>query len=283
MIFRSRSSTRFAFWLFLYVILLFAGIRCSPDDGTVRVAMCQIFCLDGDRSGNLVRIENALREAKLARADIACFPETSLLGWVNPEAHSRANPIPGADSDLLCQMADKYDIHLCIGLAEKEGDKLYDSVVLVDDEGKLLLKHRKMNILTELMTPPYTPGNSVDCVETKFGRIGLLICADTFKKDILEHMAKLNPDLVLVPFGWAAKEEKWPQHGKELHKTVSNAANTIGSPVVGVDLVGEIAHGPWIGMTYGGQSVASDAKGKIIAIAKDRERDVMIVQVPLDR
>ena len=283
MIFRSRSSTRFAFWIFLYIILFFSGIRCSPDDRTVRVAMCQIFCLDGDRSGNLVRIENALCEAKLARADIACFPETSLLGWVNPEAHSRAYPIPGVDSELLSQMADKYDIHLCIGIAEKEGNKLYDAVVLVDDDGKLLLKHRKMNVLAELMTPPYTPGNSMDCVETKFGRIGLLICADTFKKDILEQMATLRPDLVLVPYGWAAKEEKWPEHGQELLKTVSKAATTIGSPVVGVDLVGEISHGPWKGMTYGGQSVAADAKGKIIAVARDRERDVMIVQIPLYR
>lgn len=58
---------------------------------TVRVAICQICCLDGDRSGNIVRIENAVTEAKKAYSDIACFPETSLLGWVNPDAHQRAS------------------------------------------------------------------------------------------------------------------------------------------------------------------------------------------------
>ena len=62
---------------------------------TIQMAMCQIVCLDGDRAGNFVRIENALREAKAAQADIACFPETAILGWVNPEAHERAFPIPG--------------------------------------------------------------------------------------------------------------------------------------------------------------------------------------------
>ena len=112
--------------------------------------MCQIFCLDGDRSGNFVRIENAVSEAAKAGADIICFPETALLGWVNPAAHERAFEIPGQDTNRFAQLAKKYKKHLCVGLAEKDGDKLYDSVVLIDDRGRILLKHRKINILTEL-------------------------------------------------------------------------------------------------------------------------------------
>jgi predicted amidohydrolase len=280
---RSRPSNSLAYLAIVLPIILFAGTQCVPEKSKVRIGICQVFCSDGDRSGNWVRIENALREAKQADADIACFPETVLLGWVNPEAHARAYSIPGKDSDFFCRLAKKYEIHLCAGLAEKEGDRLYDAAVLIDDKGRILLKHRKMNILTELMTPPYTPGKHIDCVETKFGRIGLLICADTFKKDILEKMAKLKPDFVLVPYGWAAKEEQWPEHGQELHKTVSRAAQTIGSSVVGVDLVGEISHGPWAGLTYGGQSVTVDANGRIIALANDRDRDVIVVQVPVYR
>jgi predicted amidohydrolase len=152
---------------------------------------------------------------------------------------------------------------------------------LIDDTGKILLKHRKKNILTKLMTPPYTPGEDIGVAETKFGRIGLLICADTFKTEILEQMAELRPDLVLIPYSWAAEEEKWPAHGKELEKTVSKAALMIGAPVVGVDLVGVITHGPWTGMTYGGQSVTADAEGKIISVAADRDREVVIVHIPI--
>ena len=268
--------------IILFVIVIFAGQQCIPSHKTVRVAMCQIFCLDGDRAGNFARIENALQEAQIAEADIACFPETSLFGWVNPEAHTRAQPIPGNDSDLLCRLAKKYSIHLCIGLAEKEGDRLYDSVVLIDDKGQILFKHRKINILTNLMTPPYTAGKDVSVTETKFGKIGLLVCADTFKVDILKKIAALNPALVLVPYGWAAKQEQWPEHGKELQKTVSKAARMIGAPVVGVDLVGEITHGPWTGLTFGGQSVAAVANGEIIASAKDRDREVKIVHISLN-
>ena len=131
------------------------------------------------------------------------------------------------------------------------------------------------------MTPPYTPGEEIQCADTELGRIGLLICADTFKDEILQKMASLKPDIVIVPYGWAAKEEQWPQHGEELKDTVSKAAKTIGAAVVGVDLVGEITHGPWMGLVYGGQSVAADASGKILAVAKDRDRDIKILEIKI--
>jgi len=245
----------------------------------VNVAACQIFCIDSDRDGNFARIEHALKTAKEKNAEIVCFPETCLLGWVNPEAHQLAEPIPGKDSERLAALAQKYQRMLCVGLAEKDGDKLCDSVILIDSDGKLLLKHRKMNILTSLMTPPYTPGGAVDVVETKCGRIGLLICADTFQEEVLSQMAEKKPDLVLVPYGWAAQKSAWPQHGESLKNTVAKAARNIGVPVVGTDLVGSITHGPWTGRTYGGQSVIADAKGNVLATAKDRDVDVVVVEL----
>jgi len=241
--------------------------------------MCQIFSLDGDRRGNFRRVENAISQAKDAEADIACFPEAVILGWVNPDAHERAYFIPGEDSDFLCELAKNYDTHLCVGLAEKSGESLYDSAVLIDNKGQILLKHRKINLLSELMTPPYTPGDGIYAVETRFGKIGLLICADTHKNEILKRMAALKPDLLLVPYGYAAKEDDWPGHGKELEKVVRNAAKKTGAFVVGTNLVGEITKGPWKGRIYGGHSVAVDKTGRIISTAKDWDRDINIVSM----
>ncbi|MBN1347925.1 carbon-nitrogen hydrolase family protein [candidate division KSB1 bacterium] len=243
---------------------------------SIKVAMCQIVALDGDRAGNFIRIENALQEAKQNGAELACFPETCIYGWVNSGAHQRAHPIPGADSDRLCELARKYQLHLAIGLAEKDGPNLHDSAVLIDDRGNILIKHRKINILTSLMTPPYTPGTEVQIAQTNFGKIGLLICADTFKSALLEKMAALKPDLVIVPYGWAAPEEMWPQHGESLVETVTRAAIAIGAPVIGTDLVGEITKGPWTGQIFGGQSVAADGNGLPLAKGEDRDRDIII-------
>ena len=248
-----------------------------------KIALAQIFSLDGDRSGNFVRVENAIREAKNGAAEIVCFPEMVILGWVNSDAHKRAFPIPGEDSGRLCELAKKYGICLSAGLAEKDGKKLYDSAVLIDATGRILLKHRKINILTELMEPPYSPGKEVNAVETKFGKTGLLICADTHKEKILKRMAALKPDLLLVPYGYAERENKWPEHGKQLEKVVNNAGRKIGAPVIGTNLVGEITKGAWKGRIFGGHSVAADKNGKTLAIATDRDRDIKIISIRTGR
>ena len=248
----------------------------------INIALAQIFCLDGDRAGNFARIENAIKEAKAGEADIACFPETAILGWVNPDAHKRAYPIPGQDSGRLCELAKKYEIHLCAGLAEKEGKKLYDSVVLIDKTGGILLKHRKINLLTELMNPPYTPGNEVNVVNTEFGKVGLLICADTHKDGILGRMAELKPDLLLVPYGYAEQEENWPEHGKELERVVNNAGRKTRAVVIGPNLVGEISKGPWEGRIFGGHSVAADKNGKTLTTGADRDRDIRFISIRME-
>lgn len=243
----------------------------------VKVAACQIKCIDGDREGNFERIEKALQQ--LDKVDIACLPECSLLGWVNPQAHLLANTIPGPDTDRICKLSKKYNIMISVGLAEKEGNRLYDSVVLIDNRGEILLKHRKINLLTKLMNPPYTSGDNVSAVNTKFGRIGLLICADTFRGDLIRQMGEKKPDFLIIPYGWAEKREKWPEHGKNLERLVKRVAKRVKAGVIGTDLVGEITSGPWKGYIYGGQSVIADNTGQVLAIGKDREPDILIQDI----
>jgi len=248
----------------------------------IRIAMCQILCLDGDRNGNIARMDVAMDRARDMPVDIVCFPETVFYGWVNPEAHTRAQPIPGEDSEILCNLA-RQGAFVCAGLEEKDGDKLYDSALLIDGDGRILLKHRKIILLSELMTPRYAPGRDVQVAETEFGKIGVLICADTHDQEILERMASLKPDLVLVPYGYAAPEEAWPAHGKQLERVVQNAARVIGAPVIGTNLVGQITHGPWRGQTYEGHSVAVDRRGRILAVGFDFLDTNIVLEVSIGR
>jgi predicted amidohydrolase len=259
------------------------GETTSRPSHEVRVAVCQILCIDGDREGNFRRISYALEEAVKAKADIACFPESAVLGWENPDAHKLATPIPGEDSARICELARRFSVMISIGLDEKAGSQLYDSAILVDRDGKILLKHRKINVLAELMDPPYATGMPEDiaAVDTRVGRIGMMICADTFTEKHLKRMTALKPDLVLVPYGWAAKNEEWPGHAKNLEKLVCKLARTWACPVVGTDLVGVISQGPWRGRTYGGASVVAAAKGQTLAVLKDRDVEVRTLTVTL--
>lgn len=249
----------------------------------VRIAICQILVIDSDREGNFRRIEYALESAAAQHADIAVFPESSILGWENPDAHKLATPIPGEDSDRIAALARKHNLMIAIGLDEKDGDRLYDSAILVDRSGKLLWKHRKINVLPYLMTPPYSQGRpeEIGIVDTEFGRLAVLICADTFTDSLVERLKALRPDLMLVPYGWAAPNDQWPQHSKQLEDLVSRRAAELKCPMAGVDLVGEMTHGPWTGQTYGGSSFVADAAGKIILTARDRDTDLRVIELPI--
>lgn len=263
----------------LLPILALAGLAASAQN--VRIAVCQILVIDGDREGNFRRIENALEQAKAGGAQVAAFPESVILGWENPDAHRLATPIPGADSERIAALARKYAIMISIGLDEKDGGRLYDSAILVDKTGRLLWKHRKINVLPELMDPPYSAGSADDIgvVETEFGRIGVLVCADTFGDDFVERMRKMRPELMLVPYGWAAPPEKWPGHAGELEELVSRRARLLGCPMVGTNLVGAMSHGPWTGWTYGGASFVAAATGRVLHRLRDRDVEVRVVEV----
>lgn len=279
----------------MYALTLMSAILLTTDpparDGAggapreIRVAVCQILGIDGDREGNFRRVTYALEEAARNKADVACFPESILLGWENPDAHRLAAPIPGKDSERLCALARQFKLMIAIGLDEKAGEQLYDSAVLIDNDGRLLLKHRKLNVLAHLMEPPYAAGKPEDIsvVQTRLGRIGVLICADTFVEEHVQRMAALKPDLVLVPYGWAARNEEWPGHAKSLEGLVCRIAKAWNCPVVGTDLVGAMSQGPWRGRTYGGASVVADAAGKPLAVLKDRDVEVRLVMLRVGR
>ncbi len=165
--------SQYSIFYFLCLLIIAGNSEgaANSEMKTIHVAMCQIFALDGDRSGNFARTRTRgfkKRPAPARKSSVS--PETTILGWVNSDAHQRAYPIPGNDTQRLSAIAKQYGVYLCAGLAEKNGDALHDSAVLIDPKGRILLKHRKINILTELMTPPYTPGDSIGAVETPVGK-----------------------------------------------------------------------------------------------------------------
>ncbi len=276
----ARRVERWIFpWYPLVLMLASCESLATPDHGAqrFRVAVCQLE-VDSKPAVNLGRIETALAKAAALGADLACFPEACVFGWVNPMAHEGAASISGPTTRHIGALAARHQLMVVLGLAEREGDQLYNSVVLIDTDGQVLLRHRKVNVLAKLMQPPYTPGPGAEqsVVDTRLGRIGLLICADTFRASLVDRLAAQNPDIIIVPYGWAAPADAWPDHGKSLLAWVANTARRCGAPVVGIDSTGKLHHGPWKNHLLGGQSVVCDAAGEVLGVLADRRPELRV-------
>lgn len=231
----------------------------------MRVALCQIEVVSGDREGNFQRITNAVKDAKSKAADLAVLPESCILGWINPDAFELAHPIPGADTARLAELARSFQMAIIVGVDEKCGTQLYDSAVAISSEGDLLAVHRKANVLPQLMDPPYSCGDGqVTVAEFPFGRVGVLICADTFMEESIESARLAGLDLLVVPYGWVAEDVSWPRHGERLEALICKNAQRLGCPVIGVDALGQVEHGRWAGRRYCGGSMAASPDGRAL-------------------
>src|SRR5947209_5658737 len=108
----------------------------------VKIGMGQMLVLGGEPEKNLARAAGMIRRAGAEGCAAVVLPECLDLGWTDPSVRELAQPIPGKNSDLLCQAAREAGILVAAGLTEREGDKFYNSAVLISSEGRLLKKHR---------------------------------------------------------------------------------------------------------------------------------------------
>lgn len=90
--------------------------------------------------------------------------------------------LKGKDFDRVCKIAKSNRVTLCIGLNEKVksgpgNGTIYNSLVVIDQHGKLLNHHRKlMPTYTEKMLYGLGDGKGLKAVDTEVGRVGASIC-----------------------------------------------------------------------------------------------------------
>jgi predicted amidohydrolase len=112
---------------------------------------------------------------------------------------------------MLGQAASDARLHVVAGLTERDGSKTYNAAVLIDASGRVLLKHRKINLL-DIEQGVYCTGDRLGVVETACGVIGVNICADNFPDSLaLGHcLARMGAQILLSPSAWAVPADHDP-------------------------------------------------------------------------
>ena len=282
-------------WCASTIIFLFSLALCcvgfaavsEPAAGKshpgLRVALAQLPIEDGQLEKNMFLAENAARDAARLHADLLCLPEAADWGWLYQRARQDALTIPGKYTDFLCGLARRHKMWISAGCLERDGDKVFNSAVVIDRAGQIVLKHRKINTLEFLTKHLYDQGSPADIktVDTEFGRIGLTICADNFDLKNPQKVAEQGAWLLVAPHGFAAEEKKLEENSREYQKHIRKVAGASHLWVIGTDTVlGTVQGGAWKGWLHSGCSTVARPDGSAASVAKFKEPDLLCYDIP---
>lgn len=192
----------------------------------VAVAVCQLSPRIGEVDGNLARMVKAVESAALAGARLVVLPELATTGYVfqdEQEARRLAEPLDGPSTRRLADAAAELDLVVVAGLAELEGDRLYNSAVVVDRTG-LRAAYRKTH-LWDGEKEIFVPGQEVPpVVETELGRVGVVICYDLEFPELMREVALRGADIVCAPTNWPAEPRPEGERPAEVVRVQASAA-----------------------------------------------------------
>lgn len=156
-------------------------------------------------------LHTMMNDSAPARPDVLVLPELLFPGPVPPGMGAYATPqeiithfqqgaiqIPGPETASLVALADELQISIVIGVAERDQDDYYNTVLLIDPEG-IYGTYRKLH-LTQHDRLWATPGNlGLPVFDTPTGRIGLATGYDVLFPETVRVLAGKGTDLVCAP------------------------------------------------------------------------------------
>jgi len=211
---------------------------------------------DGKIDENLAAAAEQVKLAAAEGAALCVFPELIDVGFgdiVKASASDLplAQPIPGPTSHRLGEIARANGVWISVAILEKVPGGAYDTNVILDSTGQVVHKQRKGFVYPGFAGMTAFQGNYLDArtVESPWGPLAVVNCADIGRAGARRIIADQNPVLVLVNF--ANPQANLLEHCADL-------AHPCACPVVGTNMVFTS------GVNRGGRSRFVSADGRIL-------------------
>lgn len=165
----------------------------------LRVGFYQYRPLFGKVNQNLKKVIRRLNEVN---ADLMVLPELAFTGYhfrdrseLSPMAEETKN------SGIIKALADlcaKKDMYIVSGFAERDGDEIYNSAVLVGPQG-LMHTYRKIQLFYR-EKEQFSPGNiPLQVHDVKGAKVGMMICFDWIFPEIMRTLALQGAEIICHP------------------------------------------------------------------------------------
>jgi predicted amidohydrolase len=178
----------------------------APSPRPVSVAVVNLKPRDtGSAAESVGRFLEVVDRSVTAKADVILLPEGITVVGTGKSFPQVAETIPGPTTKLLGAMAKKKNSYLVAGMYERDGAAIYNTAVLLDRQGEVAGKYRKVYLPREEIEGGLTPGNDYPVFRTDFGTVGILICWDSQYADPARALALNGAELLLMPI-WGGNE-----------------------------------------------------------------------------
>ena len=236
---------------------------------TMNVGFMQFSPLFGRKEENVERVINSLRGAK---ADLLVLPELFSTGYLflnEEELRRSAETIPhGPTVSKFKELAEEEDANFVFGIAERAGDKLFNSSVLLTPKGDCFV-YRKLHLF-DREKRLFAPGDKeLEVFDIGRAKIGMMICFDWIFPEVARTLALKGADLICHPSNLILP---YCQDAM-ITRCVENRVFAITSNRTGTERRGTEE------MTFTGSSQIVDPKGQILARAGAEEEKLCVIEM----
>jgi predicted amidohydrolase len=246
----------------------------------MRAALAQIAPKLADVAANLDLHADVAATAARAGAELVVFPELSLTGYVLMEAAPEtAIRLDSPQMDRLREVSRSTAI--AVGFVEEApGGRFFNAAAFLD-RGDLVHVHRKVYLPTHGVFDEarhFAAGDRIRAFDTRFGRIGMLVCRDFWHLGPPYVLACQDLDVLCVlsasPGRGALGDDGRFQSVVSVSLLGDCYARSFGCHVLHANRVGVEE-----GVTFCGASEAFGPSGERLARAKDLDVDLAYVEV----
>lgn len=241
---------------------------------TLKLAFIHANIRHKEPNSNRTVLIDLIRQAAHQGADIVVTPEMAISGY---SFSSRTDILPYTETEggptlsLLAEVVKETGIHVCIGLAEKDActGMFYNSAFVLGPDGQRLCRYRKINAESRWACPGDPKEDNT--FETPWGRIGVLICSDSYHSLMPRVTALRGADLLLVPANWPltglVPQEVWRA------RSLENGFHVAACNRTGIDLTMDCRQAP---------SAVFDSCGNILLDSSHPDSRIFYANLPLN-
>jgi predicted amidohydrolase len=238
---------------------------------SIKIAGMQMEPAILDKERNLTRSLELIEAAAQEGAQLVVFPECCLSGYVFSsleEALPITETVPGPSTEKIMNSCRKLNLHVVIGLLEKDKGKYYNTSAFIGPSG-LIGKYRKLHLpyigIDRFLNHGDMP---LEVYDTDIGNIGLGICYDL---DFPEHsrvLTLLGAEIIVTITNWPEGIEIIPEHIIPTRVRENRVHN------IAINRVGEER-----GVRFFGKSRIFDCTGALLAEGKPYHEDILHAEI----